>query len=110
MGNTIQRNRYWWYRSLYDEYMTREFRVAFGISGVIFLPFYWWGIHMNRELEVHASHKNYMDHYLPRRNRLTHSMLFEEFETYLERWEALEAEFKEKGEAMLAEAPKAEEE
>ena len=59
---------------------------------------------MNRELEVHASHKNYMDEYLPRRNRLTHSMLFEEFETYLERWEALEEEYKSKGDAMLEEA------
>ena len=103
MGNTFQRNRFWWYRSLYDDYMTREFRVAFGIAGFIYLPFYWWGVHFNREIEVHASHKNYMNEFLPRRNRLTHSMLFEEFEMCLERWLKLEEEYKTKGEQMMLE-------
>lgn len=56
MGNTIQRNRYWWYKSLYDDYLLREFRIAFVISGFIYLPFYWWGVHFNREIEVNQSH------------------------------------------------------
>jgi hypothetical protein len=30
----------------------------------------------------------------PRRNRLTHSLLFEEFEVVLEEWQKLEHEFK----------------
>ncbi len=103
MGNTLQRNRFWWYRSLYDDYMLREFRVAVGIGGIIFLPFYWWGVHLNREIEVHVSHKNYKLDYLPRRNRLTHSLLFEQFEMLVEKWQDLEDEFNTRGEEMLAE-------
>jgi hypothetical protein len=30
----------------------------------------------------------------PRRNRLTHSLLFEEFEVVLENWQGLQDEFK----------------
>ena len=101
MGNTLQRNRFWWYRSMYDDYMLREFRVAFGIAGFIFLPFYWWGVHFNREVEVNASHKNYYYDYLPRRSRLTHSLLFEQFEMCLERWMDLEDEYRARGEDML---------
>ena len=47
---------------------------------------------MNRNLETHYSHKNYVVEYLPRRNRLTHSMLFEEFEIIVERWQEMEKE------------------
>ena len=56
-----------------------------------------WGIHINREIEVNYSHKNYQHEYGPRRNRLTHSLVFEEFEMAVERWQELEAEYKEKG-------------
>ena len=56
-----------------------------------------WGIHLNREIEVNYSHKNYNLEFGPRRNRLTHSMLFEEFEMVLENWEKLNEEFKLKG-------------
>ena len=103
MGNSLQRNRYWWYKSMYDDYMMREFRLAFGIAGLIYLPFYWWGVHLNRELEVNQSHENYSKEYLPRRNRLTHSMLFERFEMDLERWSSLESEYVDKGQEMLNE-------
>ena len=103
MGNTLQRNRYWWYKSLYDDYMLREFRTAFAIAGIVYLPFYWWGVHFNREIEVNQSHEIYSDQYLPMRNRLTHSLLFERFEMDLEKWGILEEEFKEKGESMFDE-------
>ena len=45
-----------------------------------------WGIHLNREIEVNYAHKNYNLEFGPRRNRLTHSLLFEEFEIVLENW------------------------
>ena len=48
---------------------------------------------MNREIEVNYAHKNYVAEYLPRRNRLTHSLLFEEFELVLEKWQDLDAEY-----------------
>jgi len=101
MGNTLMRNRYWWYKSLYDDYMTREFRLAFLLSGVIWMPYYWWGVHVNREVETKISRKNYSREFLPRRNRLTHSMLFEEFEMTLERWQNLEDEYQRTGPTML---------
>lgn len=97
------RNRFWWYRSLYDDYMTREFRLAFGISGLIYLPMYWWGVHFNREIESKVAHKNYFREVGPMRNRLTHSMLFEEFEMIVEKWMDLNDEFALKGQAMLEE-------
>lgn len=56
-----------------------------------------WGIHINREMEVNYAHKNYFLEMGPRRNRLTHSMVFEEFEMVLERWMDLEDEYTAKG-------------
>ena len=90
MGNSIFRNRFWYYRSLYDDYMFREMRATFFIAGLLWLPFYYWGIHVNRELEVYVSHKNYQIEWGPRRSRLTHSLLFEQFEMDLERWKYLQ--------------------
>lgn len=31
MGSVWTRNRYWWYRSLYDDYVAREAKMAFVI-------------------------------------------------------------------------------
>jgi hypothetical protein len=42
MGSAIFRNRYWWYKSLYDDYTGREMRLAFGLCGVLWLPHYWY--------------------------------------------------------------------
>lgn len=44
MGSVLFRNRYWFYKSLYDDYIGREFRMAFGITGLIWLPHYWYTI------------------------------------------------------------------
>ena len=52
---------------------------------------------MNREIEVNYSHRMYFMEYNPRRNRLTHSLIFEEFEVALERWIDLEEQFRDKG-------------
>lgn len=77
MGAMIARNRYWWYRSLYDEYGGREMRLAFSIATFIWLPHYYYGLHFNRMSEINYAHKNYAFEWMPRRNRITHSMLFE---------------------------------
>lgn len=42
MGSVMFRNRYWYYKSLYDDYVGREFRMAFGLSFVLWLPHYWY--------------------------------------------------------------------
>lgn len=106
MGNSIFRNRFWYYRSVYDDYMMREIRLTFGIAGIVWLPFYWWGVHLNRAIETNYSHKNYVTEYMPRRNRLTHSLLFEEFETIVERWQLLNEQFETKKDEMIEEFEK----
>merc|ERR1712048_1072529 len=100
MGNSLYRNRHWYYRSLYDDQCTREFRYAFGVTALVFIPHYLWGIHFNRLYEEHMSHSVYTEEYMPRRNRLTHSLLFEQFEMMVEKCQDLEDEFRENKEAM----------
>lgn len=95
MGSVMFRNRYWFYKSLYDDYIGREFRLSFGLSCLIWLPHYWYGIHLNRTIEEGAAHKNYFVEWNPRRNRLTHNLIFEEFEMVLENWVKLEQEYQE---------------
>ena len=51
------------------------------------------GISLNRAVEENSAHKNYFVEYGPRRNRLTHSLIFEEFEMVLENWVQLEQEY-----------------
>ncbi len=100
MGNSLQRNRFWWYRSLYDDYLLREFRYTFFIAAFMWLPAYWWGIHFNREIETMIAHKVYFKRWRPRRNRLTHSLLFEEFEVDLENWMKISREYDENPDKM----------
>ena len=92
MGNVFYRNRFWFYRSLYDDYMLREIRMSYIFSGIIYIPFYLWGIHINREIEVGNSHAVYELEYLPKRNRITEALLFEQFEMYLEQYKRLKPE------------------
>lgn len=42
MGSIIFRNRYWFYKSLYDDYIGRDFKLALGLSSVLWLPHYWY--------------------------------------------------------------------
>ena len=42
MGSVIFRNRYWFYKSLYDDYVGREMRLSFGLSMVLWAPHYWY--------------------------------------------------------------------
>ncbi|EGR30191.1 hypothetical protein IMG5_138440 [Ichthyophthirius multifiliis] len=101
MGSVLFRNRYWWYRSLYDEYIAREAKLSLGIASFIWLPHYYWGVHINRMCEVSFAHRNYTHEWGPRRIRLTHSMMFEQFEQILENWQDLEDEYSARGSNML---------
>ena len=40
MGSIAFRNRFWFYRSLYDDYWARDFKLALGVAGVFWLPAY----------------------------------------------------------------------
>lgn len=62
-----------------------------------------YGVFLNRRIEEGYAHKIYSMEYAPRRNRVTHSMVFEQFEQVLENWQQLEDEYKQKGKAMLTE-------
>ena len=42
MGSIVFRNRYWFYKSLYDDYLGRDFKLAFGVSCVLWMPHYWY--------------------------------------------------------------------
>lgn len=104
MGNSIFRNRHWYYRSLYDDYCMREIRYTTAVTSIVWVPHYLWGVHFNRLYEEHHSHNNYVIEYMPRRNRLTHSMIFEEFEMLVEKWQDFENEFGRNKDSMLEEA------
>jgi hypothetical protein len=51
------------------------------------------GVAINRSVEEFSSHKNYFIENHPRRNRLTHNLIYEEFEMVLEDWVKLEREY-----------------
>lgn len=52
-------------------------------------------------MEENNSHKVYFNEFGPRRNRLTHSLCFEEFEMILEKWKVIDEEYKQKGASMI---------
>lgn len=86
----LLRSKFWFINLFMDEYMTRD---AMGIMSavlVMHIPLYIWGLFLNRESEIHFSHVNYLNTYGPRRNRLAHSLIFEEFEMKVEEWRELE--------------------
>ena len=80
----------WFVNMFMDEYMTREpMNIMIGMM-IMQFPLYLWGLHINREAEIQNSHVNYMIEYGPRRERLAHSLIFEEFDLHLDTWKALE--------------------
>ncbi len=42
MGSVLFRNRYCFYKSLYDDYLGRDFKLTFGLSCVLWMPHYWF--------------------------------------------------------------------
>mmetsp|Transcript_18747 Transcript_18747/g.3041 ORF Transcript_18747/g.3041 Transcript_18747/m.3041 type:complete len:97 (+) Transcript_18747:32-322(+) len=86
------RSRFWFVNQFMDEYLSREpIAVLLGVV-ILHIPFYFWGVHINREHEIHFAHMNYHTTFAPRRNRLAHSLIFEEFEMQVEQWREIAKE------------------
>jgi len=88
------RSRFWYINLFLDEYLSRDAMAILFATVMLHVPVYLWGIHVNREAEIQSSHMNYYIEYGPRRNRLAHSLIFEEFEMQVEDWQKLMAEEK----------------
>ena len=86
------RSKFWFVNLFMDEYMTRDAMAIMMATLIMHVPMYFWGIFVNRESEIYNSHINYQIEYGPRRNRLAHSMIFEEFEMHVEKWRELKNE------------------
>ena len=74
-----------------DEYLTRDAMAIMMATFILHVPMYFWGHFLNRESEIYFSHINYYLEYGPRRNRLTHSLIIEEFEMQVEKWRELKS-------------------
>ena len=83
------RSRFWYINLYLDEYISRDSMAILMATVVMQIPVYLWGLHINRESEIDMSHVNYNRIYMPRRNRLAHSLIFEEFEMHTEQWREL---------------------
>lgn len=83
------RSRFWFINLYLDEYISRDSMAILMATLVMQVPVYLWGLHCNRESEITMAHTNYSRTYAPRRNRLAHSMVFEEFELHTEAWREL---------------------
>jgi len=84
-GVNFTRNRAWWHTAIWDEYSQRHQYVVILPSMFILIPYYWHGAFMNRGLEQNFAAKMYMLDYEAKRNRLTHNLIMEHFETHVEK-------------------------
>ncbi len=84
MGSYLTRTRAWVYIAFYDEYVGRHINTAIGSSILFMMPFYLYGIHLNRLNEETFSHFMYNWQYWEKRHRLCHNMIMEHFELHKE--------------------------
>ncbi len=84
-GVNFTRNRAWWHTAIWDEYGQRHQYVMIIPTFAILLPYYWYGSFMNRDLEQNFAAKMYQLDYEQKRNRLTHNLIMEHFETHVEK-------------------------
>lgn len=96
-GVNFTRNRAWWHTAVWDEYGQRHQYIALIPTFIFMIPMYWYGSFVNRELEQNFAAKMYQLEYENRRNRLTHNMMMEHFETHVEKIQELLDEVKEHG-------------
>ena len=98
MGSIVFRNRYWNYKFLYDDYLGREFKLSFRLLCFIDASLLVsniqnrTGVVINRSIEKISSHKNFFVEYHSGRSRITHNLIYEEFEMIVEDWAKLERE------------------
>jgi hypothetical protein len=84
-GVNFTRNRAWWHTAVWDEYGQRHQYMALFPTFMFMIPMYWYGTFVNRELEQNFAAKMYQLEFENRRNRLTHNLIMEHFETHVEK-------------------------
>ena len=72
------------------------------------MPFYLYGIHINRLNEETFSHYMYNWQYWDKRNRLCHNMIMEHFEVHKEQLEDLIVDIQKQGPKVLMDLPEKE--
>ena len=84
MGAYVTRTRAWVYIAFYDEYVGRHIYLSIGLSMMFVVPYYLYGLKVNRIAEQNANHYLYQWQFFDKRNRLTHNMIMEHFEVHKE--------------------------
>ena len=84
-GVNFTRNRAWWHTAIWDEYGQRHQYLCLIPTFAFMIPLYWYGSFINRELEQNYAAKMYQLDYENRRNRLTHNLIMEHFESHVEK-------------------------
>ena len=97
MGSYLTRTRAWVYIAFYDEYVGRHINTCAGLSILMFIPMYLYGLKVNRLTDINSNHMLYQWQYFDKRNRLTHNLIMEHFEVHKEALEDLIVEMNTKG-------------
>lgn len=96
-GVNFTRNRAWWHTAIWDEYGQRHQYMCIFPCMVFLFPMYWYGTFVNRQLEQNFAAKMYQLDYENRRNRLTHNLIMEHFESHVEKVQAILDQVKKEG-------------
>ena len=96
-GVNFTRNRAWWHTAIWDEYGQRHQYLCIIPSIIYMVPSYWYGSFINRSIEQNYAAKMYQLDFEARRNRLTHNMIMEHFESHVEKVQDLLDEVKTEG-------------
>lgn len=97
MGVNFTKNRAWWHTAIWDEYGQRHQYLALIPTLLIMIPYYYHGAAINRDLEQNFAAKMYQLDYEQKRNRLTHNLIMEHFETHVEKTQDLLEEIQQNG-------------
>lgn len=84
-GVNFTRNRAWWHVAVWDEYSQRHQYLMILPTFALMIPYYWHGAFLNRDIEQNFAAKMYALDYEQRRNRITHNLIMEHFETHVEK-------------------------
>jgi hypothetical protein len=96
-GVNFTRNRAWWHTAIWDEYGQRHQYLCIIPTIAVMMPMYWYGTFINRALEQNWAAKMYQLEYESKRNRMTHNLIMEHFETHVEKVQLLLDDVKENG-------------
>lgn len=96
-GVNFTRNRAWWHTAIWDEYAQRQQYMVILPTFALLIPYYWHGAFLNRNIEQNFAAKMYQLDYEQKRNRLTHNLIMEHFETHVEKVQDILDEIEGKG-------------